>query len=151
MTMSDNKPKNQINIELGEDQAEGTYANLAMISHSHSEFIIDFIKMMPGMPKELKGAQIGDDQLKPVEAIIRSMTPLERRKPELINGSRRTRIANGSGTTVGDVNRLVKQFSEMQKMMKKMGGMPGGKKGKKGKGGFPGVPAGMPGGFPTFN
>lgn len=51
MTMSDNKPKNQINIELGEDQAEGTYANLAMISHSHSEFIIDFIKMMPGMPK----------------------------------------------------------------------------------------------------
>jgi len=50
-TMADNKPKNQINIELGEDQAEGTYANLAMISHSHSEFIIDFIKMMPGMPK----------------------------------------------------------------------------------------------------
>jgi hypothetical protein len=49
--MSDNKPKNQINIELAEDQAEGIYANLAMISHSHSEFIIDFIKMMPGMPK----------------------------------------------------------------------------------------------------
>ena len=49
--MSENKPKGQINIELGEDQAEGTYANLAMISHSHSEFIIDFIKMMPGMPK----------------------------------------------------------------------------------------------------
>ena len=111
----------------------------------------NLLGMMPGMPKELKGAQIGDDQLKPVEAIIRSMTALERRKPELINGSRRTRIANGSGTTVGDVNRLVKQFSEMQKMMKKMGGMPGGKKGKKGKGGFPGVPAGMPGGFPTFN
>jgi len=111
----------------------------------------NLLGMMPGMPKELKGAQIGDDQLKPVEAIIRSMTALERRKPELINGSRRTRIANGSGTTVGDVNRLVKQFSEMQKMMKKMGGMPGGKKGKKGRGGFPGVPAGMPGGFPTFN
>jgi len=50
--MSDNKqPKNQLNIELGEEQAEGIYANLAMISHSHSEFIIDFIKMMPGMPK----------------------------------------------------------------------------------------------------
>jgi signal recognition particle subunit SRP54 len=112
----------------------------------------NLLGMVPGMPKEMKSAQIGDDQLKPVEAIIRSMTPLERRKPELINGSRRTRIANGSGTTVGDVNRLVKQFSEMQKMMKKMGGMGlgrGGKKGKKGRA----LPAmgGMPGGFPNFN
>ena len=133
---------------------------------------------MPGMPKELKGAEIGDDQLKPVEAIIRSMTPLERRKPEIINGSRRNRIATGSGTTVGDVNRLVKQFGEMQKMMKRMGAMGGmgrpGKKGKKGKpgrgfpglppgmpgmpgmpgGGLPGMPPGMgsaPGGFPNFN
>ncbi|MEN9643354.1 MAG: signal recognition particle protein [Actinomycetota bacterium] len=112
--------------------------------------------MMPGMPKEMKNAQIGDDQLKPIEAIIRSMTPLERRKPELINGSRRTRIANGSGTTVSDVNRLVKQFSEMQKMMKRMGAMAGGRPGKKGKkgkpgkpgrGGFPGL-GGMPGGLP---
>ena len=112
----------------------------------------NLLGMMPGMPKELKGAQIGDDQLKPVEAIIRSMTLLERRKPELINGSRRTRIANGSGTSVGDVNRLVKQFSEMQKMMKKMGGMALGGKGKKGKKGR-GLPSmgGMPGGFPNFN
>ncbi len=115
----------------------------------------NLLGMMPGMPKELKGAQIGDDQLKPVEAIIRSMTLLERRKPELINGSRRTRIANGSGTSVGDVNRLVKQFSEMQKMMKKMGGMALGGKGKKGKKdrGLPSMPGmpGMPGGFPNFN
>jgi signal recognition particle subunit SRP54 len=129
--------------------------------------------MMPGMPKELKGAQVGDDQLKPVEAIIRSMTPEERRKPEIINGSRRNRIAMGSGTTVADVNRLVKQFSEMQKMMKRMGAMSGrpgkkGKKGKPGRGGFPGMggmPGGLmdqlppgfpqgggsPGGFPPFN
>ncbi len=113
----------------------------------------NLLGMMPGMPKELKGAEIGDDQLKPIEAIIRSMTPLERRKPEIINGSRRTRIANGSGTSVGDVNRLVKQFSEMQKMMKRMGGMGMGKKGgKKGKkGGFAGLPAGLPGGFPGLN
>jgi signal recognition particle subunit SRP54 len=120
--------------------------------------------MMPGMPKEMKDAKISDDQLKPVEAIINSMTPLERRKPELINGSRRTRIANGSGTTVGDVNRLVKQFSEMQKMMKRMGAtMRPGKKGKSGKKGgrvtgppgampaglgMPGFPGGMPGGVP---
>ena len=115
----------------------------------------NLLGMMPGMPKELKGAEIGDDQLKPVEAIIRSMTLQERRKPEVINGSRRTRIANGSGTTVGDVNRLVKQFSEMQKMMKKMGGMAMGGKGKKGKKGR-GLPnlggmGGMPGGFPNFN
>ncbi len=112
----------------------------------------NLLGMMPGMPKELKGAEIGDDQLKPVEAIIRSMTPLERRKPELINGSRRTRIANGSGTSVGDVNRLVKQFSEMQKMMKKMGGMGLGRGGKKGKKGrvMPGL-GGMPSGFPNFN
>jgi signal recognition particle subunit SRP54 len=112
----------------------------------------NLLGMMPGMPKELKGAEIGDDQLKPVEAIIRSMTLLERRKPEIINGSRRTRIANGSGTTVGDVNRLVKQFGEMQKMMKKMGGMAMGGKGKKGKKGR-GLPnlSGMPGGFPNFN
>lgn len=111
------------------------------------------LKMMPGMPKELKNAEIGDDALKPVEAIIHSMTPLERRKPELINGSRRTRIANGSGTTVNDVNRLVKQFQEMQKMMKRMGvsAMPGkGKKAKKGnRGGFAAT-GGPRGGLPDM-
>jgi signal recognition particle subunit SRP54 len=89
--------------------------------------------MLPGMPKELKNAQISDDMLKSTEAIIRSMTPDERRRPEIINGSRRSRIAKGSGTEVADVNRLVKQFSEMQKMMKRMGGMGA----KLGKGGIP--------------
>ena len=98
--------------------------------------------MMPGMPKELKGAKIEDDQLSRVEAIIRSMTPVERRKPEMINGSRRLRIANGSGTSTGEVNRLVKQFSEMQKMMKRFGGMAGGKKGKRR---MPMMPPGFPG------
>ena len=111
--------------------------------------------MLPGVPKELKGAQIGDDQLKPIEAIIRSMTPEERRRPEVINGGRRLRIANGSGTTTADVNRLVKQFSEMQRMMKRMGMSPKGAKGKKGRRkmslpsmpGMPGMPgmAGLPG------
>ncbi|TVR20376.1 MAG: signal recognition particle protein [Ilumatobacter sp.] len=102
--------------------------------------------MMPGMPKELKGAEIDDDDLKPIEAIIRSMTREERARPQVINGSRRTRIANGSGTTVGDVNRLVKQFGEMQKMMKKLGMAGGGKKGKKGKTGGLGALAGLTGG-----
>jgi len=100
--------------------------------------------MMPGMPKELKGAEIDDDDLKPIEAIIRSMTPSERATPKIINGSRRARIAAGSGTQVGDVNRLVKQFDEMQKMMKKMGMLGGGGGGKKGKRGKRrGVPQGM--------
>jgi signal recognition particle subunit SRP54 len=98
--------------------------------------------MMPGMPKELKGAQIDDDDLKPIEAIIRSMTPDERALPKVINGSRRARIAAGSGTQVGDVNRLVKQFDEMQKMMKKMGVLGGGKKGRKGRKGR-GLPPGL--------
>ena len=131
--------------------------------------------MLPGMPKEMKDAQVGDDQVKLTEAIIRSMTPDERRTPEIINGSRRTRIALGSGTQVADVNKLIKQFTEMQKMMKKMGGLakPQGKQGKGknkvstrqamrelgdmfggagGPGGFPGMPgAGGPGQFPPFS
>jgi signal recognition particle subunit SRP54 len=131
--------------------------------------------MLPGMPKEMKDAQVGDDQVKLTEAIIRSMTPEERRTPEIINGSRRTRIALGSGTQVADVNKLIKQFTEMQKMMKKMGGLakPQGKQGKGknkvstrqamrelgdmfggagGPGGFPGMPgAGGPGQFPPFS
>jgi signal recognition particle subunit SRP54 len=102
------------------------------------------VAMLPGVPKELKNANIGEDELKRVEAIIHSMTPQERRKPELINGSRRLRIANGSGTTTGEVNRLVKQFQDMQKMMKRMGGL--GTKGmKKGKRRPPAMPPGFPG------
>ena len=120
----------------------------------------NILGMMPGMPKELKGAQIGDDELKPVEAIIRSMTAEERRKPEIINGSRRNRIALGSGTSVAQVTQLVKQFGEMQKMMKRMGGAMGmGRSGKKGKqkggkaskgkrgGGMLGMPGLPPGGM----
>jgi len=102
----------------------------------------NLVGMMPGMPKELKSADIDDDDLKPIEAIIRSMTAEERAEPVIINGSRRMRIATGSGTQVGDVNRLVKQFGEMQKMMKKMGGMGSTKRGKKGKRGR-GLPPGM--------
>jgi signal recognition particle subunit SRP54 len=96
--------------------------------------------MIPGIPKELKGAQIEDEQLGRVEAIIRSMTPAERADVDLIDGSRRARIARGSGSDPGEVGQLVKQFKEMQKLMKRIPGMSGtkrgkGKKGKKGKGG----------------
>ena len=78
--------------------------------------------MLPGVGAQLKDAEVSDDQVKRTEAIIRSMTPEERENPSVINGSRRTRIAKGSGTQVQDVNRLVKQFGEMQKMMKRFGG-----------------------------
>jgi signal recognition particle subunit SRP54 len=93
--------------------------------------------MMPGMPKELKNAELDDDMLVPIEAMIHSMTSEERANPQIINGSRRARIARGSGCDPGEVSRLVKQFGDMQKMMKRMGMGGGGKKGK--RGGFPGL------------
>jgi len=80
--------------------------------------------MIPGMGGMANEAQAAVDRgdLKRIEAIIRSMTPAERRDPHVLNGSRRRRIAAGSGTTLTDVNRLVKQFSEMQKLMKQFAG-----------------------------
>src|SRR5687768_3460949 len=92
------------------------------------------VGMIPGMPKELKGAQIEDEQIARVEAIIRSMTPGERADVDLIDGSRRARIAKGSGSDPGEVAQLVKQFKEMQKMMKRIPGFSGTKKGRGGKG-----------------
>jgi len=83
------------------------------------------VGMLPGIPKELKNANISDKELGRVEAIIHSMTIAERREPALINGSRRQRIANGSGSSVSEVNLLLKQFKEMQKMMKQFSAMPG--------------------------
>jgi signal recognition particle subunit SRP54 len=82
------------------------------------------MSMIPGMGGMANEAQAAVDRgdLKRVEAIIRAMTPTERRDPTVLNGSRRRRIASGSGTTLTDVNRLVKQFSEMQKLMKQLAG-----------------------------
>lgn len=76
--------------------------------------------MMPGMGKQMKGMQVDDSALIRIEAMINSMTIEERQKPQIINGSRRKRIAMGSGTTVQELNRLLKQFQMMQKMMKQM-------------------------------
>jgi signal recognition particle subunit SRP54 len=87
--------------------------------------IKDLVGMIPGMGKALKGIDIDDDSFKPIEAIIRSMTVLERENPEILNGSRRKRIAVGSGTSVQEVNNLLKQFGEMKKMMKTMNKMGG--------------------------
>lgn len=82
----------------------------------------DLMSMIPGMGKALRNIDIDDDAFKGIEAIIRSMTPEERTNPNIINGSRRARIATGSGSTVQDVNRLIKQFGETRKMMSKMTG-----------------------------
>nr|WP_290643216.1 signal recognition particle protein [Labilibaculum sp.] len=80
----------------------------------------DLASMIPGVGKALKNIDIDDDAFKGVEAIIFSMTPAERDDPKLINGSRRKRIADGSGSTIQDVNRLIKQFDETRKLMKMM-------------------------------
>jgi signal recognition particle subunit SRP54 len=85
----------------------------------------DLMGMIPGVGKAIKDVDISDDSFKGVEAIIHSMTPLERSKPELLNGSRRKRIADGSGTTVTEVNKLIKQFEDMRKMMKSFNKMKG--------------------------
>ena len=110
------------------------------------------MKMLPGVGKDLRAAadSVNDKDLNRVEAIIHSMTPAERRDPAIINGSRRLRIAQGSGTTVPAVNNLLRQFTEMQKMMKQMalGSMPNlpGGLGKLAGRMPPGALAGMPGG-----
>jgi signal recognition particle subunit SRP54 len=127
--------------------------------------IANILGMMPGMGQVKEQlAELDDSHFDRISAIIRSMTPGERVNPKIINGSRRSRIARGSGVTVMDVNQLLNRFAEAQKMMKQMGGMmglPGRRKATKSpknkrkgtKGGNRprlggGVPGGMPGGFP---
>lgn len=80
----------------------------------------DLMGMIPGMDKAMKGVEINDDAFKPVEAIISSMTPAERANPALLNGSRKNRIAKGSGTSIVEVNRFLKQFDQTSKMMRKV-------------------------------
>jgi len=82
--------------------------------------IKDLLGMIPGMGKAMKDIDISDDAFNKVEAIIHSMTPAERAQPELMNGNRRKRLADGSGNSIQEVNQFLKQFEEMRKMMKKM-------------------------------
>ena len=120
--------------------------------------VASIMEKMPGMGALPPGAasQIDDSQFRRMEAIINSMTPRERLNPDLLNGSRKRRITQGSGTQIQDLNRLLKQHKQMQKMMKKMkgGGLAnmmrglGGMQGKMGPGGMPGMPPG--GKFPRF-
>jgi signal recognition particle subunit SRP54 len=82
----------------------------------------DLLGMIPGAGKMLKDVDIDDDAFKGIEAIIHSMTPEERSNPKIINSSRKKRIGKGSGTSVQEVNQLLKQFNQMGKMMKMMQG-----------------------------
>ena len=82
--------------------------------------LTDLLAMVPGVGRALKGVEVDGKEIGKIDAIINSMTPLERRKPSVIAGSRKKRIAKGSGVTVRDVNLLLKQFEQMKKMMKMM-------------------------------
>ncbi len=110
--------KLQSKIKSEEFNLEDFYEQLQQLKKMGS--MKDLAGMIPGMNKQLEDVEIDDDTLKPIEAIINSMTPEERRNPNILNGSRRKRIAKGSGTTVRDINDLIKQFSQMKKMMKTM-------------------------------
>ncbi|MCB1089052.1 MAG: signal recognition particle protein, partial [Verrucomicrobiae bacterium] len=105
----------------------------------------ELLSMIPGVGKQLSNLPVDDKKMKQTEAIVLSMTPKERTRPEIINGSRRKRIAAGSGTTIVQVNQLLKQFGMMRKMMKSKGKMKNMMKqfgmggGGGGLGGFPGL------------
>lgn len=109
--LEDKIRKNEFNLEDFMDQ-------IRQIKKMGS--LRDLLGMLPGMDKALRNVQIDDKAFSKVEAIIQSMTGQERKNPKVINGSRRRRIASGSGTSVQDVNRLLKQFEDMQAMMKQM-------------------------------
>ncbi len=94
--------------------------------------INDLLGMIPGMGKQMKNVQIDDKEIAKMEAMILSMTNEERANPDLINPSRKKRIATGSGNDIGAVNRFIKQFHQSKQMMKQMGGMMKGKKGRNG-------------------
>jgi signal recognition particle subunit SRP54 len=118
--------------QFDEEEAKRLQRKLAKNEFNYNDFlkqiqqikkmgnIRDLASMIPGMDKALKGEEIDDDAFKSIEAIIYSMTPAERENPSLLNGTRRKRIAMGSGTSIVEVNRLVKQFEETAKMMRMM-------------------------------
>ena len=107
----------------------------------------NLLKMLPGVnSKMLKDAKIDPKRMKHIEAIVLSMTPAERKKPDILNGSRRARIAKGAGRPVSEVNKLLDQFRDMQKMMKKFGAGGGGQGGGGKGGGMPRLPFGGGGG-----
>ncbi len=126
---------------VDQESAERMAKKIARLEFTLEDFLDQFkqirkmgsldqiLSMIPGMGRQLKGMELNENELKHTEAIIFSMTPEERCKPHIINGSRRRRIARGSGTRVQDVNQLLKQFEQLKSMMKQMGKMKGKLKG----------------------
>ena len=120
---------------IGEEQAKRVEQKLRSASFTFDDFLEQMaqirqmgpldqlMKMIPGVGKAMPDMQMDEKALAHIEAIIYSMTPMERVKPHIVNGSRRKRIAKGSGRSVQDVNKLIKQFNMMQKMMKRMARM----------------------------
>ncbi len=116
--------------QYDEEEARRVQKKLAKNEYNFEDFITqigqikkmgnikDLMGMIPGMSKMVKDVEIGDDAFKNIEAIIGSMTPYERRNPSVLNGSRKMRIAKGSGNTIQEVNRLIKQFEDTRKMMR---------------------------------
>ena len=145
------KVENEINIKQAEETARRLEENKFDMNDLLAQFqqikkmgsVKSILSMLPGMEKQLRNVDIDDRAMLRIEAIITSMTKKERAKPDIINGSRRKRIAAGAGVKVEDVNRLMNQYAQMKKMFKQMKGKGG--KHRFGKGGFPGMP---PGGFP---
>ena len=121
--------------EFDEEQAEKLQKKIRSDSFDLEDFkeqiqkikkmgnVADLVGMIPGAQKAVENQEIDEDTFKPIIAIIDSMTPEERRDPSILNGSRRRRIAKGSGTTVREINELMKQFEQMKKMMKTMSKM----------------------------
>lgn len=124
--------KLQKKIKSEKFDLEDFYQQLQQIKNMGN--LSDLVGMIPGAGKALKDQELDEDSFKPVEAIISSMTPEERCNPDVLNGSRRRRIAKGSGTRVRDVNDLIKQFEQMKKMMKSFSNMGMGKMGRMMKG-----------------
>ena len=131
----------EINLDMDEEEAQKMASKVRNMDMTLDDFLTQMqqvkkmgplsglLKMVPGM-SALGDIDIPEDALKKPEAIIRSMTPRERRHPELLNASRRRRIAAGSGTTVQDVNQLVRQFEEVKKQMKSVMNQSRGKHGR---------------------
>lgn len=123
----DEEESNRINQKIRQNQfnLDDFYSQLQQIKKMGN--IKDLVGMIPGMGKAVKDVDISNDSFKPIEAIIQSMTPKERAKPEILEMNRKKRIALGSGTSVQQINNLLKQFDDMRKMMKTMNKMQDGK------------------------
>jgi signal recognition particle subunit SRP54 len=123
----DEEESNRISRQIRQNQfnLDDFYSQLQQIKKMGN--IKDLVGMIPGMGKAVKDADISNDSFRPIEAIIQSMTPKERTKPEILEMNRKKRIASGSGTSVQQINNLLKQFDEMRKMMKTMNKMQDGK------------------------